>query len=271
MNQSSNLAEVLLKRPFGSDILVKYPRPSGAQEGNTMKKVNHTRSRLAGKGFYIALAISLLAVAVATVIAISRTVSSSDSNRTLSSESSVSSAAQTAEQQSNIPKSSTSSSSASSQVSASSSASSDPASQTAKKTAAQSYAMPLSGEIINDYSNGELVKSETMGDWRTHDGIDIAAPKATPVKACGDGTVTDIKQDGMWGTCITIDHGNGIQSIYCGLNETVQVKPDQQVKIGEVIGSVGETNQLESALPEHLHFAMKKDGKWVNPTEYIKQ
>lgn len=237
-----------------------------------MKKINHTQSRLAGKGFYIALAISLLAVAVATVIAISRTVSSNDSNRTLSAESSMSSATQTAEQQSNVPKSSASSSSSSSASSqASASSSSDQTSQAAKKVVAKSFAMPLSGEVINGYSNGDLVKSETMGDWRTHDGIDIAAQKATPVKACGDGTVTDIKQDGMWGTCITIDHGNGVQSIYCGLNETVQVKPDQQVKIGEVIGSVGETNQLESALPEHLHFAMKKDGKWADPMQYIKE
>lgn len=239
-----------------------------------MKKNKYNKSKFSGKGFYIAIAVCLLAVGVATVIAISRTVSDMNNNNvTLSSDSSFEPANET---KSGVSKSSeilsrpSSSASKSSEVSSESSKASQSAAQTAKKVA-KTFEMPLSGEIIKPYSNGELVKSETLGDWRTHDGIDIAAKQATPVKSCGDGVVTEIGENGMWGMCITIDHGEGVKSVYCGLNQTVQVKLDQDVSLGDVIGSVGTTNQMESSMPEHLHFGMKKDDKWVDPSEYIKQ
>ena len=53
---------------------------------------------------------------------------------------------------------------------------------------APSFALPVEGEILTEYSDGELVKNETLGEWRTHDGIDIAAAANTPVKAAADGT-----------------------------------------------------------------------------------
>lgn len=240
-----------------------------------MKKVYHGKSRLSGKGFYIALAVCLIAIAIATTIAISRTVTQID-NQSLDLPSEAENVADATNPQTEIPRTSsetTSSTSAlsSSTASGNSTASQSTASQQVQQTAAAatSFSMPLSGEIINGYSNGELVKSQTLGDWRTHDGWDISAPEATPVKACADGTVSEIQQDDMWGTTITIDHGNGVQSFYYGLNPTIQVKLDQTVSMGDVIGSVGDTNQMEIAEEPHLHFAMKKDGKWVDPGEYI--
>ncbi len=240
-----------------------------------MKQTKYKKSKLSGKGFYIALAVCLLAVAVATAIAISRTMTSLDNqNLTLASESSQSSTAQANEAQSGVEKSSASSvasstgTSGTSKSQASSSAGSASAAAAAEPASVE-YTWPVTGDVINTYSDGQLVKSETMGDWRTHDGIDIAASKATPVKAAADGTVSAISNDDMMGTCITIDHSDGMQTIYCGLNEEVQVKVDQEVQSGDVIGSVGTSNQLESAEPEHLHFAMKKDGKYVNPQDYI--
>lgn len=243
-----------------------------------MKKVYHGKSRLSGKGFYIALVVCLVAIAIATTIAISRTVTQID-NQSLDLPSAAENIADVTNPQTEIPRTSsqtTSSASAagssatdSNSSTASQSTSSKQVQQTTTKAAATSFSMPLAGEIINGYSNGELVKSQTLGDWRTHDGWDIAAPEATPVKACADGTVSDIQQDDMWGTTITIDHGNGVQSFYYGLNPTIQVKLDQTVSMGDVIGSVGDTNQMEIAEESHLHFAMKKDGKWVDPGEYI--
>ena len=77
--------------------------------------------------------------------------------------------------------------------------------------------MPLEGETSNDYSNGELVKSKTLNEWRTHDGIDLKAAANTPVKAVADGTVESITEDAMWGVTVTVSHQNGYESIYCGL------------------------------------------------------
>lgn len=233
-----------------------------------MKKVYHGKSKLSGKGFYIALAVCLLAIAIATTIAISRTVTDMN-NQTLDLPSAAEDVTDVTNPQTEIPRSSDESASSSTQSDTSNETTSQSVQQTATQKVATTFSMPLSGEIINGYSNGELVKSETLGDWRTHDGWDIAASESTPVKACADGTVIDIQQDDMWGTTITIDHGDGVQSFYYGLNPTIQVKLDQTVSIGDVIGSAGDTNQMEIAEESHLHFGMKKDGKWVDPGQYI--
>lgn len=132
-----------------------------------------------------------------------------------------------------------------------------------------SYILPLEGEILNPYSGGELVKSQTLGDWRTHDGVDIKAQNATPVVAVASGTVESIVNDPMFGTTVTLLHPNGVSSIYSSLNEKVNVTEGQQVAAGDVLGSVGETAIGEIALETHLHFAMMKDGEFLDPIAEI--
>lgn len=237
-----------------------------------------------GKGFYIALAISIVAVGAATFFAVNRTMDKLHGGDTLeiSSQSSVNEwgfpTEDVNQNQSGVPVNT--SSSASSQKPASGSTSSSSKSVSSGSTSSQttsqasssvSFAMPLSGDVLNQFSNNELVKSKTMGDWRTHDGVDIKAAKSTPVKACADGTVLEIKEDAMWGVMITIDHGGGYTGYYCNLNTTVNVKKGETVKVGTVIGSVGDTAQCEIAEESHLHLGLKKDGKWVDPMAVIKK
>ena len=74
---------------------------------------------------------------------------------------------------------------------------------------------------------------------------------------------------------LTIAHKNRLQSVYKGLSdqlqaELVQVKLDQKVQAGDVIGTLGATIEVENNLNEHLHFMMKKDDQWVDPLKYIK-
>lgn len=140
-----------------------------------------------------------------------------------------------------------------------------------KKANNNNFIKPAEGKIITKHSNGELVNWKVTGDWRTHDGVDILAKKNTPVKAVCDGVVTDIKnEEDTWGLCVTIEHKNGFKSVYKGLSDQIQVKLDQNVNSGDVIGTVGNSNKMESNLDEHLHFMLEKDGEWVNPTKYIK-
>ena len=131
------------------------------------------------------------------------------------------------------------------------------------------FAMPLQGEVITPYSNGELVKNETLGTWKTHDGIDIKADEGTPVYSIASGTVKEVKEDGLWGVCITIDHENGIESYYYGLGAGILVKTGDSVDIGQTIGTVGNTAECELNLGAHLHFAVKKNGEWVEPTSVM--
>ncbi len=129
----------------------------------------------------------------------------------------------------------------------------------------QVFMMPLEGDIINAFSNSEMVKSKTLNEWRTHDGVDIKSAANTPIKATSDGKIEEIIEDPMWGVCITVSHENSYQSLYMGVKANVPVKVGQEVKIGDVIAYVGNTAEIEIAEESHLHFAIKKDGNWIDP------
>jgi murein DD-endopeptidase MepM/ murein hydrolase activator NlpD len=129
--------------------------------------------------------------------------------------------------------------------------------------------MPVSGEIIRDYSAGLPVYSPTFRDWRVHNAVDIAGEAGTPVRAMAAGTVTSITSDVLWGTTIVITHDDGYVSKYCNLGTKPTVKVDGVVDVGQVIGSIGTTAQAEAADESHLHFSLTKDGVSVNPVEAI--
>lgn len=133
----------------------------------------------------------------------------------------------------------------------------------------QPNVMPVNGEIINPFSFGELVKSETLNVWKTHDGVDIKAEKGTAVKAMNHGEVTEIREDPLWGFTVTIDHGSGIVSYYYNLSASMTVEEGDVVDSGQIIGSIGDTAQIEAAMPSHLHFAVKRNGDWTDPISYI--
>ncbi len=128
--------------------------------------------------------------------------------------------------------------------------------------------LPVSGEILTEYSWGELVKM-TGSVWKTHDGVDIAAAEGTAVKSMTSGTVTDIYNDTLWGNCVVVDHGDTVIGYYCGLGDDISVSVGDKVASGTVIGTVGNTADIESDLESHLHFALKYEGTWIDPISYI--
>ncbi len=132
------------------------------------------------------------------------------------------------------------------------------------------FSMPLSGEIIGNHSAGELVKYEALNEWRTHDGIDIKGETGAEIKAAGDGKIKSVTNDPLWGTVIEIEHEKGITTIYSGLSEDVPVKAGDEIKAGDVIGTLGESNLAEIDKDSHLHFAMKENGKFIDPKTKVK-
>jgi murein DD-endopeptidase MepM/ murein hydrolase activator NlpD len=129
--------------------------------------------------------------------------------------------------------------------------------------------MPVNGKILNPFSGGELVKSDTLGVWKTHDGVDIAADTGTAVKAMNRGRVTQVKEDPLWGYTVAIDHGSGVMSFYYNLSSAVAVSEGDEVESGQTIGAVGDTAEIEAAEASHLHFAVKRNGEWIDPVSYI--
>ena len=131
------------------------------------------------------------------------------------------------------------------------------------------FRLPLSGEIFNQYSDGELVKNETLNEWRTHDGIDIRAAIGADVAASAQGEIITVDHDILWGHYVEIDHGGGYISCYYGLDENIPVKAGDKVMGGDIIGVVGESNAAELAMDAHLHFGIKHNGRWVDPVDIL--
>lgn len=131
------------------------------------------------------------------------------------------------------------------------------------------FAMPVFGEITFDYAQDNLAYSKTLGDWRTHSGIDLAADRGTQVKAAADGVISEIKNDPRFGISIIIDHQNGLKTVYANLAGDDMVTVNQKVKQGDVIGSVGNTALFESSEAPHLHFEVWKNDKLVDPNAYL--
>lgn len=128
---------------------------------------------------------------------------------------------------------------------------------------------PLDGDIICAFSNGELVKSETLDVWKTHDGIDIAGELGEPVRAAAAGKVLSVYNDPLWGNCVVIGHKGGYESCYFGLGDNISVCEGDEVNAGSEIAEVGDTADCEAAQETHLHFGLKKNGKWIDPAEAL--
>ncbi|MBE6977957.1 MAG: M23 family metallopeptidase [Ruminococcaceae bacterium] len=124
---------------------------------------------------------------------------------------------------------------------------------------------PVSGEVIMDYAMDCLCYNPTTRDWRTHDGMDFAAEAGAPVVAAADGTVYTIYEDESLGTTVVIRHEDGYVTTYSSLSADTKVKVGDTVKLGQTIGTVGTTALLETALGDHVHFAVTHNGKPVDP------
>lgn len=99
-----------------------------------------------------------------------------------------------------------------------------------------------------------------------HYGVDLGAPKGTPIWAVKDGKVEFAKWDNSAGYYVKIDHGNGFDTIYMHMTHYIVSKGDT-VKQGQVIGYVGSTG---TSTGNHLHFGMMYKGAYVNPADHIK-
>ena len=129
--------------------------------------------------------------------------------------------------------------------------------------------LPVSGQTISGYSMDALSYNETTRDWRVHNGIDIAAEAGTPVFAAADGEVYTVFEDDTMGTTVVIRHENGYVTTYSSLDSQLSVETGSTVKLGQTIGTVGNTALLENALGDHLHFSVSCNDKIINPAEFL--
>ncbi len=218
------------------------------------------------RGFYAALAVCLVGAAAAAWITVDRSISSASernssvpieqSSRDEYKPGSAFDAADAAAPKQNAPV----------EKPASSASSSVETLNFVKKE--QKFTMPVEGSILRGYSGGELVKYDSLNEWRTHDGIDIEAAVGTEVKASAAGKVKTVKNDPLWGWTVELEHDGGFTSIYCGLAEPTLTE-GSEVAVGDVLGTLGDSNLAEVSDTAHLHFAIKQDGKFIDPAQKL--
>lgn len=128
------------------------------------------------------------------------------------------------------------------------------------------FILPVSGNILGYYSDKPAYNT-AMADWRTHDGVDIAAEVGCSVQAAASGVVDKISSDAS-GAYVEISHSGGITTRYMGLDGTESLAEGSEVQSGEVIGTVG-APKGESVTDPHLHFEIIRNGTPVDPLEYL--
>lgn len=128
------------------------------------------------------------------------------------------------------------------------------------------YKYPCSETVVNGYTE-ELVKNETMGDYRAHGAVDFKCAKGGKVLAINDGLVLSVRDDSMLGKVVEIDHGGKLVAKYCGL-DTVNVSAGDYVTIGQTIATLGSVT-FEQSGESHLHFETTLNGKTVNPLDVM--
>ena len=128
---------------------------------------------------------------------------------------------------------------------------------------------PVAGETVCEYAMDCLVYNPTTRDWRVHNGIDIAAEAGTQVLAAADGTVYTVYDDETMGTTVVIRHENGYVSVYSSLDSQLSVEVGDVVTCGQVIGLVGNTALMESAIGDHLHFSVTCNDEPMDPADFF--
>lgn len=125
---------------------------------------------------------------------------------------------------------------------------------------------PVRNEDLKRMASGYGMRSDPFTKVRKmHKGMDFSAPRGTPIYATGDGVVirADNRATG-YGNHIKIDHGYGYTSLYAHLYK-YNVKKNQKVKRGDLIGFVGSTGRSEAP---HCHYEVRKDGRAINPINF---
>ncbi|MBO4251788.1 MAG: M23 family metallopeptidase [Clostridia bacterium] len=121
---------------------------------------------------------------------------------------------------------------------------------------------------LEDYTE-TLAYNSTLKRFQAHKAIDFYAEEGSGVYAAYDGVISDVETTLLTGTTITIDHGDGLYTVYNSLADGNGVFVGQTVKQGAKIGEVSTSNRQESATGAHLHFSVVENGETINPAKYL--
>jgi murein DD-endopeptidase MepM/ murein hydrolase activator NlpD len=127
-------------------------------------------------------------------------------------------------------------------------------------------ALPLTQPVQGRYSSPFGLKRFFNGQQRKpHRGLDIAAPTGTAIQAPADAIVIQTGHYFFNGKSVFLDHGQGLISFYCHLDE-IQAMAGQRLQRGQILGKVGSTGRATGA---HLHWGVRLNGHWIDPLSLL--
>ena len=132
------------------------------------------------------------------------------------------------------------------------------------------FSLPVANStVIKSYTSSTVVFNKTLGVYTGHMGIDFAAEAGAEVVAAYDGTIESVTTSYLQGTTITINHGNGLKTIYNSVEAAENLAEGQKVKKGDTIATVSDNNRQEYKDGAHLHFEVIENGKKIDPETYL--
>jgi murein DD-endopeptidase MepM/ murein hydrolase activator NlpD len=132
------------------------------------------------------------------------------------------------------------------------------------------FTLPVSsGTVIKNYTSSTVVFNQTLGVYTGHMGIDFGAEAGTAVLCAYAGKIESITSAYLQGTTITVDHGNGLKTVYNSIEADEDLKEGQTVTAGQTLGFVSDNNRQEYKDGPHLHFEVILNGERVDPLDYL--
>lgn len=123
---------------------------------------------------------------------------------------------------------------------------------------------PIRGAVTSPFGGRP---DPLSGEGEFHTGVDISAPKGTPVHAAADGVVASAGWCTGYGKLVIVDHGNGVETYYAHLSQ-ILVLAGEEVRAGEVVALSGSTGRVTAP---NLHYEVRIHGTPVNPWPYLHQ
>mgnify|MGYP002598546281 CR=1 FL=1 len=137
----------------------------------------------------------------------------------------------------------------------------------ASSSDAPASTQPVSGRVLNAYSGDELVYSSTLGDWRTHNGVDYACAQDAQVCAPAAGKVTAVDTDSRWGSVVCIEDSAGHLWRVCGTADPT-VQTGDEVSVGQILGRAGSIPN-ECAEETHIHLEVLQGEQYLDPAKLL--
>lgn len=131
------------------------------------------------------------------------------------------------------------------------------------------FDMPVNGTIIKDYVSAGVVYNQTLNLYSGHKAIDFAGEEGAIVKTVYSGVVESVENSKLEGITVTIDHGNGLKTVYNSIEVNEDIEIGKTLDKGDAIGIISANNKLEYKDGAHLHFEVLENGEKIDPYKYL--